>query len=338
MSYKIAFDKNLGLEFLVFPTMYQDKKTKLFFSPFQNANIISPIGTFLLIFLNTDFKNIDNCISFIYKFCFEDLYYSKYPEIKQLNKASITNLKVSSYEFLEEINELAQETQRDFLYLKYTLLKMLRLPYDTNFFRECDHEAEFSQEEINDEIQKEKNYYENKSIKYDEIEINGFIEDLNINFETVILAIDGINIVKYNIPYFFESEDIFGIIALIFKEFMSNANNTIRQCQNCGKYFIPSSLKETKYCNQKFENTGKTCRQIGKELAYKKSLQNDKLLDKYRKRYMSLASSVSHYGTDKAIERFERYKKDGAIMKSKYLNQEISAKEFENWILDSKNK
>ena len=49
-----------------------------------------------------------------------------------------------------------------------------------------------------------------------------------------------------------------------------------------------------------------------------------------------MASSVSHYGTEKAIGRFENYKKDGAVMKKKYLNEEISKKEFEKWIKDSK--
>lgn len=47
---------------------------------------------------------------------------------------------------------------------------------------------------------------------------------------------------------------------------------------------------------------------------------------------MSLASSVSHYGTDSAIQRFEKYKKYGAIMKKKYLNKEITPKKFEKWI------
>lgn len=56
----------------------------------------------------------------------------------------------------------------------------------------------------------------------------------------------------------------------------------------------------------------------------------------YRKRYLSLASSVSHYGTEKAIERFDKYKKDGAVMKKKYLNKEISAKKFEEWIKNTK--
>lgn len=154
---------------------------------------------------------------------------------------------------------IVKEYKDEFLYLKYTLLKNLRLPYNSNFFRQYDNEAGLSQEDIQE-----------------------------------------------------------------------------MQCQNCGYYFIPSNLKETKYCNVEYENTGKTCKQIGKELAYKKSLQEDKLLDKYRKRYMSLASSVSHYGTEKAIERFEKYKKDGVIMKKKYLNKDITPKEFEKWIESTK--
>ena len=52
---------------------------------------------------------------------------------------------------------------------------------------------------------------------------------------------------------------------------------------------------------------------------------------------MSLASSVSHYGTDSSIARFEKYKLDGAIMKKKYLSKEITAKEFEKWINSTKN-
>ncbi len=217
MSFKLAFDKNLGLELFVSKHMYYDNSKKIFFSSYNTEHMIGAIGSFLLIFLNTDFEDDEDCKSFVFWFCFEN-----------------------------------------------------------------------------------------------------------------------IDISKYNIPYYFESEDILAIIALMFKEFMSDNHNTIRQCQNCGYYFVPSNLKETKYCNVEYENTGKTCRQIGKELAYKKSLKEDKLLHKYRKRYMSLASSVSHYGTNTAIARFEKYKKDGAIIKQKYLNKEISPKEFEKWILDSK--
>lgn len=194
----------------------------------------------------------------------------------------------------------------------------------------------FTQEEIEEMIQEDKEFYENKSIKYDEMEINNLIEDINIKFETLGLIFRDIDVRKYNIPYYFESENIFSIIAFLFKEFMNDSHNTIRQCQNCGFYFIPSNLKETKYCNTvEYEDTGKTCKQIGKELAYKKAMKGDELLNKYRKRYMSLASSVSHYATDTAIKKFEKYKKDGAVMRKKYLNKEISSGDFERWILNS---
>lgn len=147
----------------------------------------------------------------------------------------------------------------------------------------------------------------------------------------------GINIFKYNIPYGFTSNDIYSILTLDFKEFKTTKYNVIRKCQNCGRYFIPSNFKETKYCNKIYDKkTRKTCKQIGKELTYKKSLKEDKALDIYRKIYMSLASSVSHYGTDKTIERFEKYKAEGAIMKSKYQNKEITAEEFEKWINSTK--
>ena len=337
MSFKLAFDKNLGLELFVFKHMYYDKSKKIFFSSYNTEHMIDAIGSFLLIFLNTDFEDDEDCRSFVFWFCFENLYYRKYPKIKKANQDSSTHLKLSFSEFNKELDRIVKEYKEEFLYLKYTLLKNLKLPYDTNFFMRYDDSLELTQEDIQNIIQEEKKYYEDKSMKYNETEINGFMEKLNIQFETFGLLFENIDISKYNIPYYFESKDILAIIALMFKEFMSDNHNTIRQCQNCGYYFVPSKLKETKYCNVEDENTGKTCRQIGKELAYKKSLKEDKLLDKYRKRYMSLASSVSHYGTDTAIARFEKYKKDGAIMKQKYLNKEITPKEFEKWINSTKN-
>lgn len=50
-----------------------------------------------------------------------------------------------------------------------------------------------------------------------------------------------------------------------------------------------------------------------------------------------MSSSVSHYGIQKAIQKFENYKKNGAVMKKKYLNKEITKDKFRNWIQSSKN-
>ena len=44
-------------------------------------------------------------------------------------------LNISFYEFVKELDEISKEYKEEFLYLKYTLLKNLRLPYDTDFFK-----------------------------------------------------------------------------------------------------------------------------------------------------------------------------------------------------------
>lgn len=230
---------------------------------------------------------------------------------------------------------MAEYYQNMFLYVKHTFLKNLKLPYNADFLKGDDDE----EDEI-DKIIDDKNGIEQTDINapYDLTDINCFMERITLDFDLFRFLLGKIDIYEYNVPYGFYSESIFSILGLEFKEFMACKNHTIRKCKNCGYYFIPTNLKETKYCNEEFEDTGKTCRHIGKNLAYKKSLKDDKVLDMYRKRYMSLASSVSHYGTDKAIEKFETYKKDGNIMKSKYINKEISADEFEKWIINTKNK
>ncbi len=181
--------------------------------------------------------------------------------------------------------------------------------------------------------------YEKNSKVYDngQIEISTLIEDLTVDYTFVYYLYATVNVLKHNIPYAFTSNHVISILCIEFREFVSYPKNVIRKCQNCGKHFIPENLKTTKYCNNIFEN-GKTCREIGKEKSYKNRLKSDKLLELYRIRYMSLASNYSHYHTENSKIKFEKYKKEGAIMKKKYLNKEISKKELKKWIESSKNK
>ena len=86
----------------------------------------------------------------------------------------------------------------------------------------------------------------------------------------------------HNIPYCFYSSDVINILAIEFKEFISNKHHVIKKCKNCGRYFIPEDLRDIKYCNNIFKNN-KTCKQLEKQISYKKSLKDDKLLDMYRK-------------------------------------------------------
>lgn len=320
MKYGLAYNREDNLEYFLFQEMHHSKDKV--FSAKRPLYLTFEIGALLLMFLNTDFEDIFECETFIYEFCFNTLYYRKYPDKKI--QYYLARIVLDKHEFLEELHSMAKEEQEMLLYFKHYFLRYLSLPYNIDFIK--------SDEEDESEI----DIYDDKDINTKNIHIS--IDDVSLDFDMIHFLFAGANLFAPKVPYAFRSDNIYSIFSLDFKEFMAKERHIIRRCENCGKYFIPNTLKETKYCDELFENTKKTCRQIGKELAYKKSLKEDKALDMYRRRYMSLASSVSHYGTDKAIERFENYKAEGALMKAKYQNKEITAEEFEKWINATKNK
>ena len=257
------------------------------------------------------------------------------------------------------------------IYAKNVILKSLQLPYDASideypeenmelpekfkeskdavleYYREKGKRLKYKKEKFKKEYPEKFEQYlkemeSRKEEKFDsqgrlDDELNYLIKELSIEFTLSDYFLAAFNIYKYNVPYCFKSSDVVSILGISLKEFQTRKNATIRQCQNCGKYFVPKNLNSTKYCNYIFKDN-KTCKEVGKDITYKNSLKSDKLLEKYRKRYMSLASNVSRYGIDTAITRFEEYKKEGSIMKENYLNKKITAEEFEKWIEETKSK
>ena len=71
-----------------------------------------------------------------------------------------------------------------------------------------------------------------------------------------------------------------------------NANHIIKHCDNCGKYFIPISRSDEKYCDNFFKDTGKTCRQTGAQLRYEQKLEGNPIMLERRKFYRQLHSST----------------------------------------------
>ena len=308
--------------------------------------------------------------NFIRKYCYASLYYPKHPE-KIKSGINFIGLELNKNDYLLGLFELMRSEKEHFINVQNVFFKHLNLPYDKSIVDEIDEDYE-SMPPTPEEIEFDKKwdeYFEQKSnlaqkrldlfkkkypklydeyekqhysrlqnykgLENDIIEISGLINDLSLDFTFIPYYLCRFNLPMYNIPYCFCSSDVISILAIEFKEFVSDKRHVIKQCKNCGRYFIPENLRDIKYCNNIFKDN-KTCKELGKQISYKKSLKNDKLLDMYRKRYLSLASSVSHYGTEKAIEKFENYKKDGAVMKKKYLDKKISAKEFEKWIENTK--
>lgn len=101
MPFHIAFDRDKGLEFILFKSTGYNEK--IFFTSSRPQSIADHIGTFLLMFLNTDFENFEDCSAFIYHFCFANFYREKYPD--KVPKNYLYSVKLTPKEFVKELKK-----------------------------------------------------------------------------------------------------------------------------------------------------------------------------------------------------------------------------------------
>lgn len=77
----------------------------------------------------------------------------------------------------------------------------------------------------------------------------------------------------------------------------------------------------------------KTCKEIGRELAFKERLDKNPLLKTYRTRYQTLSKQAAERDHH---EMYEYFKKVGPEIRKKFINNEITDKEFQDWIDSTK--
>jgi hypothetical protein len=110
-------------------------------------------------------------------------------------------------------------------------------------------------------------------------------------------------------------------------------NNTpIYICKNCGNYFIPSSKKNTLYCDNIYEN-GKTCQEIGAMITYNEKLKKDEITSLYRKT-LSAKKMLANRNPDipMYLEKYEQWKKEANSFKKDIKKGLKTEEEFQKWI------
>ena len=117
-------------------------------------------------------------------------------------------------------------------------------------------------------------------------------------------------------------------------------NFVINKCENCGKLFIPitssnnpnqKGRNDQKYCNSLFENTGKTCKEIGALLKRKEKVAKSPLLTVYNREYKRMHGL--HYNH---MDKFTEKKFKEWCKKSKKLRSTYTDKQFEEFSIELK--
>lgn len=109
-------------------------------------------------------------------------------------------------------------------------------------------------------------------------------------------------------------------------------------CKNCGKYFIPSSKKNTLYCDNIYEH-GKTCQEVGAMITYNEKLKNNEINALYRKT-LSAKKMLANRNPDipMYLEKYKRWKEEANKFKNDIRQGLKTQEDFKNWIEETKKK
>ena len=124
-------------------------------------------------------------------------------------------------------------------------------------------------------------------------------------------------------------KSIYDIIDFFMRECIKR-EQLFKVCKNCGKYFTVSSYINTEYCERAYDDTGKTCKEIGATQAYKKKIQTDPVIGEYNRQYKKRFAWIRYRRITQ--EAFYAWSKEAQAMRDKALAGEITLEEFKQWL------
>ncbi len=345
-------------EYTKYLSTYSDSICKLYKSDFTDEK--NKLGTTLLKFLNYDFTDSNSFVEFVYNYGLPALVFNNGDKdignpFNEYTNLNITNDKKNIFltekDFIlvcknnyEERKEFLIDYQTQFKTIINFINNLLNLEYLENF---SIAERFFIYKQANFTNYLDMSIVLNSyiSLAYD-VEPMKYL-NMNLrpnkgNFEEKAKAISEY-IKNYPTEY---NDELF--ISLCFNCHIIEAacfisilelikNNTpIYICKNCGNYFIPSSKKNTLYCNNIYEH-GKTCQEIGAMITYNEKLKKDEINSLYRKT-LSAKKMLANRNPDipMYLEKYEKWKNEANEFKKDIKKGLKTEEEFKQWIEETR--
>lgn len=163
------------------------------------------------------------------------------------------------------------------------------------------------------------------------------------SFEEIFRRNHKIQSIGYELIFDEEAEEFMSVysvsnmLSLLALEYchLTETNKHIRKCRNCGAYFIPKNRSDTVYCDRiSPQDSSKTCKQIGAQVAMRNKLASDECTQAYRKKYQSL--NMAYQRADEGnrkhfLERRDSFKNEGQKRKKEVEQGTISVEDFVVW-------
>ena len=287
-------------------------------------------GMMLMRFLNADFSSFEKSYkTFFYAYGFELLKeYIPYKELEETYK--------TEKQMLEVMKKVYEDSKYELYEMQENFRKCVNQVYNLNGekgFEEASANSKFIANIIkhksdvyrySNKIEVILDSYSSKDDDYSSVSYDNIVKKLE-NRE--------LSIKKHNV---YTSERLSNILYVILEQIVQVPNLPIKQCQNCGKYFIPSSRQDEVYCEFPDEK-GKTCKEKGAIQTYKKNLESIPALLEYRRSYQKKIMIVSRNKENKELKKeFDKWKKEAQEKIKLFKQGKLEEETLYNWMIENK--
>ena len=287
-------------------------------------------GMMLMRFLNADFSSFEKSYkTFFYAYGFELL--KEYVSYKELEETYETEKKM-----LEVMKKVFEDSKYELYEMQENFRQCVNQVYNLNGekgFEDASANSKFIANIIkhksdvyrySNKIEVILDSYSSKDDDYSSVSYENIVNKLE----------DGeLSIKKHNV---YTSERLSNILYVILEQIVQVPNLPIKQCQNCGKYFIPSSRQDEVYCEFPDEK-GKTCKEKGALQTYKKNLESIPALLEYRRSYQKKIMIVSRNKENKELKKeFDKWKKEAQEKIKLFKQGKLEEDVLYNWMIENK--
>lgn len=135
-------------------------------------------------------------------------------------------------------------------------------------------------------------------------------------------------------PYAYMCTKLENALFLSFLNIISIERLEIKTCENCGKYFIPISKSNEKFCTNYISlNSKKTCRDVGAFNSYNNKVKDNEIEALIRRTSSYFSMQVKRNpDIDIYKKKHETWKKNYKEQRLKFKNNKITKDEFISWI------
>ena len=101
-------------------------------------------------------------------------------------------------------------------------------------------------------------------------------------------------------------------------------------CKCCGRYFVPTSQKNSAYCDRLIEGSTKTCREMGSVRVYEQKKLEDPAVRAYKRAYKTHYARIS-YGIITRDE-FDAWAAQARSLRDDCIAGTLSMEDYEKWL------